>query len=67
MGNMRQIIRGIAQVHADPALMLNAADRALRLEHPDKFVRPVGVSPRPHHVRLTTLRDARTRRDRLVG
>ena len=34
MGNMRQIIRGIAQVHADPALMLDAADRALRLEHP---------------------------------
>jgi PAS domain S-box-containing protein len=38
MGNMRQIIRGIAQVHADPGLMLDAADRALRLEHPDKFV-----------------------------
>ena len=38
MGNMRQIIRGIAQVHADPPLMLDAADRALRLEHPDKFV-----------------------------
>jgi PAS domain S-box-containing protein len=38
MGNMRQIIRGIAQVHADPALMLDAADRALRLEHPDEFV-----------------------------
>jgi PAS domain S-box-containing protein len=38
MGNMRQIIRGIAQVHADPALMLDAADRALRLENPDKFV-----------------------------
>jgi PAS domain S-box-containing protein len=38
MGNMRQIIRGIAQVHADPALMLDAADRALRLEHPDQFV-----------------------------
>ena len=37
MGNMRQIIRGIAQVHADPALMLDAADRALRLEHPEKF------------------------------
>ncbi len=34
MGNMRQIIRGIAQVHADPALMLDAADRALALEHP---------------------------------
>jgi serine phosphatase RsbU (regulator of sigma subunit)/anti-sigma regulatory factor (Ser/Thr protein kinase) len=38
MGNMRQIIRGIAQVHANPALMLDAADRALRLEHPDRFV-----------------------------
>ncbi len=38
MGNMRQIIRGIAQVHADPALMLDAADRALRGEHPDQFV-----------------------------
>ncbi len=38
MGNMRQIIRGIAQVHADPALMLDAADRALRLEHPNTFV-----------------------------
>ena len=38
MGNMRQIIRGIAQVHADPALMLDAADRALREEHPDQFV-----------------------------
>jgi anti-sigma regulatory factor (Ser/Thr protein kinase) len=38
MGNMRQIIRGIAQVHADPALMLDAADRALREEHPDRFV-----------------------------
>lgn len=38
MGNMRQIIRGIAQVHADPALMLDAADRALRLEHPEQFV-----------------------------
>jgi anti-sigma regulatory factor (Ser/Thr protein kinase) len=37
MGNMRQIIRGIAQVHAEPALMLDAADRALRLEYPDKF------------------------------
>lgn len=38
MANMRQIIRGIAQVHADPALMLDAADRALRLDHPDRFV-----------------------------
>jgi anti-sigma regulatory factor (Ser/Thr protein kinase) len=38
MGNMRQIIRGIAQVHADPALILDAADRALRLELPGQFV-----------------------------
>lgn len=38
MGNMRQIIRGIAQVHADPALMLDAADRALRLEDPERYV-----------------------------
>lgn len=38
MSNMRQIIRGTAQVHADPVLMLNAADRALRLEDPDRFV-----------------------------
>jgi PAS domain S-box-containing protein len=38
MGNMRHIIRGIAQVHADPSLMLDAADRALRLEQPEKFV-----------------------------
>ena len=38
MGNMRQIIRGIAQVHADPALMLDAADRALRLEDMQRFV-----------------------------
>lgn len=37
MGNIRQIIRGIAQVHADPALMLDAADRALRIEYPDVF------------------------------
>jgi signal transduction histidine kinase/DNA-binding response OmpR family regulator len=38
MGNMRQIIRGTAQVRADPVLMLNAADRALRLEDPNRFV-----------------------------
>lgn len=38
MGVVRQIMRGIAQVHANPALMLDAADRALRLEHPDVFV-----------------------------
>jgi len=38
MGVVRQIMRGIAQLHANPAVMLDAADRALRLEHPDVFV-----------------------------
>ena len=38
MGIVRQIMRGVAQLHADPAVMLDAADRALRLEHPDVFV-----------------------------
>ena len=38
MGVVRQILRGIAQVHADPSLMLDAADRALRAEHPEVFV-----------------------------
>ena len=38
MANVRQAIRGVAQVHADPELMLEAADRALRSENPDRFV-----------------------------
>jgi PAS domain S-box-containing protein len=39
MSSMRQVIRGIAQVHADPVLMLNSADRALRMDdEPDRFV-----------------------------
>jgi len=38
MGVVRQIMRGIAQLHAEPALMLDAADRALRLEYPDVLV-----------------------------
>jgi PAS domain S-box-containing protein len=38
MSNMRQIIRGIAQVQADPVLMLNSADRVLRMDEPDRFV-----------------------------
>jgi PAS domain S-box-containing protein len=38
MSNMRQVIRGIAQVHADPRLMLHAADRALRVEDSSQFV-----------------------------
>ncbi|MBV9718494.1 MAG: SpoIIE family protein phosphatase [Candidatus Eremiobacteraeota bacterium] len=38
MGNMRQVIRGIAQVHANPTLMLDAAGRALHLSEPNGFV-----------------------------
>ena len=38
MANVRQAIRGVAHVHADPALMLEAADRTLRSETPDRFV-----------------------------
>jgi anti-sigma regulatory factor (Ser/Thr protein kinase) len=35
---MRQAIRGVAYVHPDPVLMLEAADLALRSESPDRFV-----------------------------
>ncbi len=38
MSSMRQVIRGVAQVHADPIAMLDAADRTLKTEHPDTFV-----------------------------
>jgi PAS domain S-box-containing protein len=38
MASVRQSIRAVAQVHADPALMLEAADRALRSESPERFV-----------------------------
>jgi PAS domain S-box-containing protein len=38
MGVVRQIMRGIAQLHAEPAVMLDAVDRALRVEHPDVLV-----------------------------
>lgn len=38
MSSMRQVIRGVAQVHADPISMLEAADRTLKTEHPDTFV-----------------------------
>src|ERR1019366_3631335 len=31
-------MRGIAQLHADPSLILDAADRALALEYPDVYV-----------------------------
>lgn len=38
MASMRQVIRGVAQVYADPVAMLDAADRTLKTEHPDIFV-----------------------------
>ena len=38
MANVRQAIRGVAYVHPDPVLMLEAADLALRSESPDRFV-----------------------------
>ena len=38
MASVRQAIRGVANVQADPNLMLQAADRALRGEYPDRFV-----------------------------
>ena len=38
MAAMRQVIRGIAQVYADPATMVDAADRTLKAEHPDRQV-----------------------------
>jgi len=38
MVNVRQTVRGVAQVHPDPALMLQAAERTLRAQHPDRFV-----------------------------
>ena len=38
MSSMRQVIRGVAQVYADPIAMLDAADRTLKIEHPETFV-----------------------------
>ncbi|MDB5091955.1 MAG: putative sensor protein [Candidatus Eremiobacteraeota bacterium] len=38
MVDVRQVIRGVAQVHPDPAVMLEAADRTLRAQHPERFV-----------------------------
>ena len=37
MAQIRQAIRGVAHVSADPALMLESADRALRNENPEAF------------------------------
>jgi GAF domain-containing protein len=38
MGSVRQLVRGAAQLQADPSAMLDAVDRALRAEHPDAIV-----------------------------
>jgi serine phosphatase RsbU (regulator of sigma subunit)/anti-sigma regulatory factor (Ser/Thr protein kinase)/CHASE3 domain sensor protein len=38
MAAMREVIRGVAQVYADPATMIDAADRTLKSEHPDRLV-----------------------------
>ncbi|MEA2721495.1 MAG: hypothetical protein QOJ39_3359 [Candidatus Eremiobacteraeota bacterium] len=38
MAAMREVIRGVAQVYADPATMIDAADRTLKTEHPDRLV-----------------------------
>ncbi|MGC1379523.1 MAG: SpoIIE family protein phosphatase [Candidatus Baltobacteraceae bacterium] len=38
MSSMRQVIRGVAQVYADPIAILDAANRTLKTEHPETFV-----------------------------
>jgi serine phosphatase RsbU (regulator of sigma subunit)/anti-sigma regulatory factor (Ser/Thr protein kinase) len=38
MGSVRQVLRGVAQIHPDPALMLDAADRTLQADDPDRIV-----------------------------
>ncbi len=38
MAAMREVIRGVSQVYADPATMIDAADRTLKSEHPDQLV-----------------------------
>jgi len=38
VGVARQVMRGIAQLHPNPTLMLDAADRALSLEYPNAVV-----------------------------
>ncbi|MGD0474873.1 MAG: SpoIIE family protein phosphatase [Candidatus Velthaea sp.] len=38
VGVVRQVMRGIAQLHPDPMLILDAADRALYLEYPGVYV-----------------------------
>lgn len=38
MASVRQVVRGVAQVHADPAMLLDAADRTLQAENPEGLV-----------------------------
>ena len=38
MAAMRQVIRGVAQLYADPATIVDAADRTLKSEHPNRLV-----------------------------
>lgn len=38
MANVRQVVRGVAHVNADPAMLLDAADRTLRSENPEALV-----------------------------
>jgi GAF domain-containing protein len=38
MGSVRQVIRGAAQLDPDPCVILDATDRALRIEYPDIVV-----------------------------
>ena len=41
MMNVRQTLRGVAHIHADPVRMLEAADRALQEQHRERFVTTV--------------------------
>jgi len=43
MAAMRQILRGVAHVYADPATMIDAADRTLKAEHPGRIVTAVAA------------------------
>jgi serine phosphatase RsbU (regulator of sigma subunit)/anti-sigma regulatory factor (Ser/Thr protein kinase) len=38
MAAVRQVLRGVAQVHPDPAMMLDAADRTLQADDPERIV-----------------------------
>jgi PAS domain S-box-containing protein len=43
MSNLRHVLRGVAQVDADPILLLDAADKTLRAEHDRMVTAFVGV------------------------